>query len=103
MFVITDEKGVIIAISETLSYQDNGNPLVYDGELAISTGIVGGIFENVIVPDDVSEFTHSYIDGIFSKNPDPEPDSEPESSPDSDYVKYDELGTAIREGVNLVD
>lgn len=65
MYVVTDEKGVILAISETLSYQENGNPLVNDGKLAIAESIVGGVYENVEVPSVVTAGNYTYIDGVF--------------------------------------
>ena len=47
--------------------------------------------------DDVSDYR--YVDGEFIYDPQPEP-PEPEPEPQGEYVTYDELAAAIREGVN---
>lgn len=47
--------------------------------------------------DDVSQYR--FIDGEFVYDPLPDP-PEPEPEPQEDYVTYDELAEAIREGVN---
>lgn len=53
-----------------------------------------------LLDDDISDY--KYIDGEFVYDPlpkPPEPEPEPEPS-GGDYVTYDELATAIKEGVN---
>lgn len=49
--------------------------------------------------DDVSNY--KYVDGEFIYDPLPEPEPpEPEPQPQGEYVTYNELAEAIREGVN---
>ena len=49
--------------------------------------------------NDISNY--KYIDGEFVYDPLPQPEPEPEPEPSGgDYVTYDELATAIKEGVN---
>ena len=76
MYVITDKTGVIIKLSKTLDYQENGNPLVDNGSLAIAAILVGEISGDIKIPDGVNAYTHTWIDGKFAKNLDyapPEP------------------------------
>lgn len=47
--------------------------------------------------DDVSDY--KYVDGEFVYDPLPDP-PEPEPEPQGEYVTYDELADAIKEGVN---
>ena len=79
MYVITDNDNVIIFLSETIGYQSNGNPLVDGGNLAISYTIVGGVSDNIEIPDGVVPYKYIYKDGVFSENPnyvEPEPSAE---------------------------
>ena len=75
MYVITDKQGVIIKMSPTIDYQENGNPLVDNGQLAIAEILVGAVSGDVDVPDGVGEYTHKWIDGKFSVNEDYVPPS----------------------------
>ena len=52
MYIIKDKTGEAIAISDTLDYQENGNPLIDNGELAIAEILVGSIEETTILPED---------------------------------------------------
>lgn len=70
MYIITDKNDVIIKISETIGYQSNGNPLVDNDTLAISSILVGAVSEDIEIPAGVGEYTHCYKDGEFSENPD---------------------------------
>ena len=45
MYILTDNTNNIIYISETLSYQSNGNPLVDNGQLAIAKDLVAHTYE----------------------------------------------------------
>ena len=69
MYVITDKTGVILHLSRTLGYQDNGNVLVDNGALAIAAVLVGEVSQDVDVPDGVAPGTHCYLNGKFSANP----------------------------------
>ena len=44
-YVLTGENDIIVHISDTLGYQENGNPLVDNGKLAIAKPLVKEIFE----------------------------------------------------------
>ena len=79
MYVITDPAGVILCITPDISYQRNGNPVVKGGSYAIAGSLIGGIYENVDVPEGVGEQTHLYKDGKFEVNPNyipPQPSTE---------------------------
>ena len=65
MYIVTDKNGMIIAISNSLSYQKNGNPLVYDDSLAIDINIVGEVSEIEKVPEIVKEYEYTYVGGVF--------------------------------------
>ena len=45
MFIVTDKEDVIIHISETKDYQENGNLLVDNGKLAIAAYLVNEVYE----------------------------------------------------------
>lgn len=72
MYVITDKAGVIIHISETIGYQENGNPLVDHGMMAIAEVLVGEVSEDIPVPEGVGVGTHTYRDGVFAEITDTE-------------------------------
>ena len=60
MFVIKGKINNIIAVSDTLDYQENGNPLVHDGTLAIAEILVGSIEESDVIPEG-----WEYVDGVY--------------------------------------
>ena len=71
MYVLTGEKDVVICISETLNYQDNGNPLVHNDTLAIAEILVKHTYEDVEIPEKVCESKYCYTpEQGFYKNPD---------------------------------
>lgn len=45
MYILVDNNNRVLAISATLNYQENGNPLVYDDSLAIASLLVKKIYE----------------------------------------------------------
>lgn len=51
MYIIKDKTNEIIAISDTLDYQENGNPLIDNGARAIAEILVGSIEESDIIPE----------------------------------------------------
>lgn len=69
MYVITEKKdNRITCISETLTYQSNGNPVVKNGSYAI--GYPVNIYENIEIPEGVCEDKYCYTpDDGFYKNP----------------------------------
>ena len=77
-----------------LNLGDNGRIL------SVCVCIEGQTYENIVdsFPDgDVSEYR--YVDGEFIHDPLPKPDQE-EPTESVVYATYDELATAIKEGVN---
>ena len=68
MYVITDHEGVILHLSETIGYQENGNVLVDHDTLAIAAPLVGGVSADVEVPAGVGAQTHTYMGGTFAEN-----------------------------------
>lgn len=89
MYVITDNAGVIIHISETIGYQENGNALVDNGTLAIASILVSAVSNDVEIPAGVAAQTHTYIDGTFATNPNyvaPEIPIEQRNRADIDYL-----------------
>lgn len=74
MYILTGNDNEIIKLSETLEYQDNGNPLVDNGTLAIAKYLVKGIFDVKKVPTEVKESEYCYTeeDGFY-KNPNYQP------------------------------
>ena len=79
MYIVTDKAGVILHLSQTIGYQDNGNVLVDNGSTAIAAALVGGVSEDMDVPVGVAAGSHCYADGAFAPNPaymPPEPSQE---------------------------
>lgn len=92
MFVITDEKDVIIHISKTIGYQDNGNVLVDDDTLAIAKPLFKNIYENIEVPNDVTEAKFCYTkEKGFYKNPDY-----------TEYFSEEDRISALEDAVNML-
>lgn len=68
MYILTEKTGnVIVAISETLDHQENGNPLVHNGTLAIGFPVNEHTVEEV--PTGVAVTTHTYDGTSFGFNP----------------------------------
>lgn len=69
-YVLTNENNEVVAISETLDYQSNGNPLISNGALAIASYLVSHTYENVEIPEGVVENKYCYTtEKGFYKNP----------------------------------
>lgn len=51
MYIIRDMTDKIIAVSDTLEYQSNGNPLIDEGKMAISIHLVDSIEESNLIPE----------------------------------------------------
>ena len=71
MFVITDHNDVIIKITDSVDFQDNGNALVDNGSLAIAKYLIKEIYEVSEVGENVKESMWCYTDDQgFYKNED---------------------------------
>lgn len=77
MYIITDNKDVIIHISETIGYQENGNVLVDNDTLAIAKPLVKGVYEVENIEENVTEIKYCYTEekGFYAnenyKEPEP--------------------------------
>lgn len=79
MYLVLDkENNLILAISNTLSYQINGDPLC--DEYAIAACLVGSIVEVDNIPDEVVAYNYLYNDGIYIRIPEREPANEAEEN-----------------------
>ena len=71
MYLVLGKKNKeIIYISTTMDYQENGNPLVDNGTLAISVSLVDSVVEVDNIPKEVEVEKYCYIDGQYIINPD---------------------------------
>jgi hypothetical protein len=71
MYIITDENNIIIHISETIGYQENGNVLVDNETLAIAKPLVKEVYEVESIDDGIEEAKYCYTEEKgFYKNPD---------------------------------
>lgn len=61
-YVITDNKNVVMHISDTIGYQSNGNVLVDNDTLAIAKPLVKGVYEVSEIPDNVVENKYCYTE-----------------------------------------
>lgn len=72
-YLLLNERDVIIHISDTLEYQDNGNPLVDYGTLAYAKYLVNDtaeIDETVVeIPEDYVPHKYMYQDGAIVVDP----------------------------------
>ena len=59
-YIITDKDNVVIHISETIGYQENGNVLVDNGELAIAKPLVKEINEVENIEENIVEAKYCY-------------------------------------------
>lgn len=59
-YIITDKDDVVIHISETIGYQENGNVLVDNGELAIAKPLVKEINEVENIEENIVEAKYCY-------------------------------------------
>lgn len=75
-YIITDENDVIIHISETIGYQENGNVLVGNDTLAIAKPLVKGIFEVESIAEEITENKYCYTEeeGVYTNNNYKEPE-----------------------------
>ena len=51
MYIIKDTNGGIIAVSDALDYQENGNPLIDNGSRAIAFILVDSVEESDTMPE----------------------------------------------------
>ena len=93
MYIITDHDSVVFHVSKTLGYQENGNPLVDNGTLAIAKYLVAEIYESDTIPNDYEDMKYLYDGKEWSLNP---------YRPVSDDVTWEAMAAAITEGVNEV-
>ena len=70
-YVITDNNDVIIDLSETIGYQENGNVLINNGTLAIAASLVKEVYEVNNIPENIEAQKYCYTtkDGFY-ENPD---------------------------------
>ena len=70
MYIITDKENVIIHISKTIGYQENGNVLVDNDTLAIAKPLVNKVYEVESLDDGVvpSKYCYTEEEGFY-KNP----------------------------------
>lgn len=72
-YLLLNEKYIIIHISDTLEYQENGNPLVDHGTLAFAKYLVADVAEIdetvVEIPEDYVPHKYMYQDGSIVINP----------------------------------
>jgi len=61
-YIITDENNVIIHISETIGYQENGNILVDNDTLAIAKPLVKDVFEVETIDEYITEGKYCYTE-----------------------------------------
>lgn len=66
-YIITDNKDVVIHISDTIGYQENGNVLVDNDTLAIAKPLVKEVYEVDTVDEGVCEQKYCYTeaDGFY--------------------------------------
>ena len=62
MYIITDKENVIIHISETIGYQENGNVLVDNSTLAIANLLVNGVYKVETVEEGVRPSKYCYTE-----------------------------------------
>lgn len=61
-YIITDNKNVVMHISDTIEYQSNGNVLVDNDTLAIAKPLVKGVHEVENIDEDVCENKYCYTE-----------------------------------------
>ena len=57
-YIVTDNDNVVIHISDTIGYQENGNVLVDEGHLAIAKPLVKGVFKVADVPEEIAVYKY---------------------------------------------
>lgn len=94
MYLVLDkENNLILAVSNTLSYQINGDPLCDD--YAIASCLVGSIVEVDNIPDEVVAYDYLYNDGVYTRISKREP-----SEDILETILVADLDAAYQEGVN---
>lgn len=93
MYILTDKQNSIIAISKTLNYQNNGNPLVYNNTLAITSALVANIYEkNENIDEKYNSFKYCYTEEKgFYENPNWKP-----------FYPIEERVSALEDAVNAI-
>lgn len=61
-YIITNENNIIIHISETIGYQENGNILVDNNTLAIAKPLVKSVFEMDNINEGIKENKYCYTE-----------------------------------------
>ena len=70
-YVLIDNKNVVLHISDTIGYQENGNILVDNDSLAYAKILVKEIVELEEVPAKIKPYKYCYtVEGGFVENPD---------------------------------
>lgn len=72
-YLILDNNNVVFHISDTIGYQENGNPLVDNDTLAIAAILVKEVVEHdeetTPIPEDWTSGKYEYLNGEFVVNP----------------------------------
>lgn len=66
-YIVTGENDVIIHISDTIGYQENGNVLVDNGNLAIAKLLVKEVYEVEDIEENITAMKYCYTneDGFY--------------------------------------
>lgn len=79
-YIITGENNIIIHISETIGYQENGNVLVDNNTLAIAKPLVKEVYEVENIEEGITENKYCYTEeeGFYENEnyEEPEPTNE---------------------------
>ncbi|MEF9974797.1 MAG: hypothetical protein RR893_12820 [Clostridia bacterium] len=67
--LVLDFENVILCISDTIGYQENGNVLVNRGTLAYAAILVSRVVEVASIPANVAAMRYCYTNGQFVLNP----------------------------------
>lgn len=99
MYIVIGHNDEVIHVSKTIGYQENGNPLVDGGSLAIAAILVQSIAEvdAADIPVEVLREPYKFccIDGAFTDNP--------RYVEPTDTATVRELAAAYTEGVDGID
>lgn len=91
MYIITDKENVIIHISKTIGYQENGNVLVDNETLAIAKPLVNKVCEVEEIPEGVTQSKYCYTEGEgFYKNPNYQ-----------EYISIEDRVSALEDMMNM--
>ena len=67
-YLLLDAQGIIVFISDTIGYEQNGHVRVNNDTLLIPATSVSSVAEVSAVPEGVMPVRYRYVDGAFSVN-----------------------------------